>query len=81
MKDTVCGADVGIRTRDLILTKNVLCLLSYIGLLARPGPIGGWSATGQREKRRVSPPPAPVKHILPQLERLFEWTAMIVLFS
>lgn len=26
------GALVGIRTRDLILTKNVLCLLSYKGL-------------------------------------------------
>ena len=25
------GALVGIRTRDLILTKNVLCLLSYKG--------------------------------------------------
>jgi hypothetical protein len=27
------GALVGIRTRDLILTKNVLCLLSYKGTL------------------------------------------------
>jgi hypothetical protein len=28
------GAQVGIRTRDLILTKNVLCLLSYLGVAA-----------------------------------------------
>ncbi len=25
------GAHAGIRTQDLILTKNVLCLLSYVG--------------------------------------------------
>ena len=27
-----CGADNGIRTRDLVLTKDALCLLSYISL-------------------------------------------------
>jgi hypothetical protein len=32
------GAQNGIRTRDLILTKDVLCQLSYLG--PRPGPAG-----------------------------------------
>ena len=27
-----CGADNGIRTRDLVLTKDALCLLSYISI-------------------------------------------------
>lgn len=29
--EVVFGAHAGIRTQDLILTKNVLCLLSYVG--------------------------------------------------
>ena len=32
---TGLGADIGNRTRDLILTMDALCLLSYVGILNR----------------------------------------------
>ena len=40
------GAQNGIRTRDLILTKDVLCQLSYLGLRWAP-PLGAhpWTVT------------------------------------
>ena len=41
------GALVGTRTRDLILTKNVLCQLSYKGLTA-----GGAAAPGNARRTR-----------------------------
>src|SRR3954470_23549109 len=58
------GAQNGIRTRDLILTKDVLCQLSYLG--PRCGPAGqdrqvdavgcGWS-----RRRDSNPEPAVYK--------------------
>src|SRR3984893_2047898 len=49
------GAHVGIRTRDLFLTKEVLYRLSYVGLrfLRR-----GWILPAGVNRRRPSPPPS-----------------------
>ena len=45
------GALVGTRTRDLILTKNVLCQLSYKGLTA-----GGDTTPGTRVREAQETP-------------------------
>ena len=57
------GAQNGIRTRDLILTKDVLCRLSYLGPLwahprCAPGPsvlVGADDGTRTRNRRFTKP--------------------------
>ena len=56
----------GTRTHDLILTKNVLCRLSYVGNLDRSYVVAAFSGPGRTRtyegyrQRIYSPPPLPL---------------------
>jgi hypothetical protein len=49
------GAHVGIRTRDLFLTKEVLCRLSYVGKLAATRPWKPASGRSPQDTRTGRP--------------------------
>src|SRR6185503_635005 len=50
------GADVQNRTGDLVLTKDALCQLSYIGPLTRPRCIRSSDASARQALRALPPP-------------------------
>ena len=63
------GALVGTRTRDLILTKNVLCQLSYKGLTAGGAATPGTHvARAQKHRDAHSPRHGTITPIVPRVK-------------